>query len=97
MLWSLHVLSICSNSPSIIVSGSGGSSGWWEDIEVLELLGLGLWGQSQTGPTARSRTLLLDWDADQVAVLRPTAVIVAHVLQAEEVVQHKPLLPPPLP
>src|SRR5271166_5273382 len=51
---------------------------------------LGLWGRFRTGPTARPRPSLLDRGADQVAVLRPAAVVVAHVLQAEEVAQDEP-------
>src|SRR5262249_37085889 len=48
------------------------------------------WGRFRTGPTARPRPSLLDRGADHVAVLRPAAVVVAHVLKAEEVGQDEP-------
>src|SRR5262249_27433162 len=50
----------------------------------------GPWGRFATGPTARHRPSLLDRGADHGAVFRPAAVVVAHVLQAQEVGQDEP-------
>src|SRR5262249_58811176 len=45
---------------------------------------------SGPAPGARPRPSLLDRGADHATVLRPAAVVIAHVLQAEEVGQDEP-------
>src|SRR5262245_43247403 len=47
-------------------------------------------------PRPWPRPLLLDGRADQVAVLGPAAIVVADVLEADEVAEHEPRVTGPL-